>query len=139
MKGGGDADPGPATHTGLCQRPSILLLYLDFLLYLSELLLYNPLAAVVLLEEAEVGHLQLPPAELENLHGTVIGHVQWCILANMVLVLVIVDLEIMRKSHKVQQLADVEEPVLFRMDSRYHNLVMTVVKWSPMNLRESSQ
>ena len=103
---------------------SILLLYLDFLLYLSELLLYNPLAAVVLLEEAEVGHLQLPPAELENLHGTVIGRVQGCILANMVLVLVIVDLEIMRKSHKVQQLADVEEPVLFRMDSRYHNLVM---------------
>ena len=71
---------------------SILLLYLDFLLYLSELLLYNPLAAVVLLEEAEAGHLQLPPTELENLHGTVIGRVQGCILANMVPVLGIVDL-----------------------------------------------
>ena len=55
---------------------SILLLHLHFLLNLSELFLSNPLAAVVLLEEAEAGHLQLASAELMNLHSPVTGIVQ---------------------------------------------------------------
>ena len=48
------------------------------------MLLLNPIAFLVLLENAEVGHLQLLPAEHELLRDPLIGHEQKYIVLIMV-------------------------------------------------------
>ena len=79
--------------------------------------------SVVLLDVPGVGHGHGPSDEPGHLPGPVPRSVHRHSLTNMVEVFHITNLEIMRESHQMQNLSQVQEPVLTGVDGRHDVLL----------------